>query len=211
MTIHPVLTTAFCLSIALSFGCDTGSGVGEVASDFLLIEDCIEGPYDLRPNFFAANPFPGAENMEIRVQRGDDIIDFSDGLIAMVRGVQEIRDSKLSVPIALGVPDAMLPDGAPKNRKVPQVTLALYLHDSCHSVNGTIYSVGGSITFNSLFSGDTSESDPADLLTEAVFEAQMADPRFILPDGTYPPEVLSPLTGHFRFLFQQGQPAQPFP
>ena len=42
-----------------------------------------------------------------------------------------------------------------------------------------IYSVGGTITFNSLFSGDPNEDDAEDRLTDAIIRARtrFADPR----------------------------------
>lgn len=192
-------------------GCETGSGTGEVSSEQLFIEDCVNGPYNLSPSFFGASPFLPADTMEFRVQRGDDIVDFSDGLIGLVRGVQNIREFGLGQALPLGVTDATLPFGSFETGVIPPVTLSLYLHDYCHSRTGTVYSVGGTITFTALFSGDLNETNPDNLLTEATFSADMADPRYIRRDGTYPPELVSRVTGNFSFLFQRGQPAQPFP
>jgi hypothetical protein len=98
----------------------------------------------------------------------------------------------------------------------PPVSIALYLHNSCHQQNGTVYSVGGSITFSSLFSGDINESNSADRLTEATFSAEFADPRDLTGDPNDPTAApsegeTSTVDGYFRFFFQRGQPAQPFP
>lgn len=192
-------------------GCETGTGTGSVQSDHLFIDDCVDGPYSLGPSFFAADPFTPADTMQFRLQRGDDIVDFSDGLVGLIRGVENVRAFGLGKPLALGVTDATLPFGSPKTHVIPAVTLSLYLHDYCHPRTGTVYSVGGTITFTALFSGDLNETNPDDLLTEAHFEAEMTDPRLIRRDGTYPPEFISHVTGNFSFLFQRGQPAQPFP
>jgi hypothetical protein len=92
------------------------------------------------------------------------------------------------------------------------VNLALYLHNTCHLLDSTVYSVSGSITFTSLFSGDTNESSSKDRLSEATFEADFADPRELV--GVTDPAAIaaatSKVSGYFRFFFQRGQPAQPF-
>jgi len=36
--------------------CSVGEGEGWVRSDRLVIEDCWDGPFDLQPTFFGANP-----------------------------------------------------------------------------------------------------------------------------------------------------------
>ena len=200
------------LVVALAtLGCETGTGTGSVQSDHLFIDNCVDGPYNLAPSFFAANPFLRADTMEFRLQRGDDIVDFSDGLIGLIRGVENIREFGLGKALPLGVTDATLPFGSPKTHVIPPVTLSLYLHDYCHPRTGTVYSVSGTITFTALYRGDLNETNPDNLLTEAHFDANMTDPRLIRRDGTYPPEFISRVTGNFRFLFQRGQPAQPFP
>jgi hypothetical protein len=73
-----------------------------------------------------------------------------------------------------------------------------------------VYSVGGSITFTSLFSGDPEETESDERLTEATFDATFADPRLLVGDEAMDAEVQSRVTGYFRFFFQRGQPAQPF-
>jgi hypothetical protein len=74
-------------------------------------------------------------------------------------------------------------------------------------------SIGQStITFNSLFDGDPSESNAAQRLTDATFNLYLADPREICSGGFGPPPPCrAHLTGNFRFYFQRGRPAQPFP
>jgi hypothetical protein len=101
------------------------------------------------------------------------------------------------------------------------VSLALYLHNTCHADNGTVYAVqadqvegasasASTITFTSLFSGDPNESNADDRRTVATFEALFADPRD-LGDGTVPADKSSVVSGSFDFFFQRGPPAQPFP
>ena len=71
---------------------------------------------------------------------------------------------------------------------------------------------GSTIVFNDLFDGDPTESDAQKRLTDATFDFYLADPREICPGGLGPPpRCRGHLTGQFRFYFQRGRPAQPFP
>jgi hypothetical protein len=192
-------------------GCSTAEGTGEVRSERLYVEDCWNGPFDLDPDFFGANPY--RDTLTVRVQRGDNLEEVSDGLIVLVNDVRGIRDESLGTPLAVGLPAGVAPPGVTPafDPDPPRVHLALYLHDTCHEQNGTLYSTAGSITFDSLFSGDPNEPDADDRLTEARFDATFGDPRHLGPDGQADPERASQVTGWFRFFFQRGQPAQPFP
>ncbi len=68
------------------------------------------------------------------------------------------------------------------------------------------------ITFTNLFSGDPEESEADRRLTDATFDVYLADPREACPGGLGPPpRCRGHLTGSFRFYFQRGKPAQPFP
>lgn len=75
------------------------------------------------------------------------------------------------------------------------------------------FPVGAStITFQHLFNGNKDETDAAERLTEATFDVVMADPRTICPGGLGPSAACQGhLTGSFRFYFERGRPAQPFP
>jgi hypothetical protein len=84
--------------------------------------------------------------------------------------------------------------------------------------NGSLYAVDGTITFESLFSGDRNENDAKDRRTTASFRATMTDPRKaeFEQDGdtvrvVYPEDRTSIVEGEFDFFFQRGIPAQPFP
>jgi hypothetical protein len=195
----------------LALGCTTGEGTGQVSSDQLYIEDCWNGPLELDPDFFAAVPFE-EESMFIRVQRGDDQEGVSDGLMILINDLQDIRRNQIGTAIPLGLPPGVSPPGVPivQNPNPPTVSLTLYLHDSCEARTADLYSVRGTITFTSLFSGDMNEHDGSDRLTDATFEAWFADPRKAAPDGSYAAGLESEVKGRFRFFFQRGQPAQPF-
>jgi hypothetical protein len=97
----------------------------------------------------------------------------------------------------------------------PIVHMALYLQRSCHNQNTVLYAVSGTITFTALFSGDPNESSAAEKLIEVTkLDVQVGDIRDV-PLGAYPREIpcelQSRLQGGFKFYFDRGQPAQPFP
>jgi len=74
-------------------------------------------------------------------------------------------------------------------------------------------SIGTStITFRNLFDGNPDESNASERLTDADFDFYFADPRKICPGGLGPPpRCEGHLQGTFKFYFQRGRPAQPFP
>jgi hypothetical protein len=198
--------------LLLTGGCTVGEGEGWVRSDRLYIDECWDGAFDLGPDFFAANPYR-RETLMIRVQRGDNAQEFSDGLSVLVPDLNAVRD-RLGEDIPVGLPlgidtpvgDAPIMDGG----TAPPVSLAVYLHNSCHVRSGTVYSIEGSIRFESLFSGDPGEADADDRLTDATFDAVFADPRELAGEDGDDPRYRSQVSGAFRFFFQRGQPAQPF-
>ncbi len=223
------------LLLSLTTGCSfVGEGEGEVTSAALGVPDCWQGLYDLEPDFFAAVPY--RDTLQIRIQRGSDLEEVSDGVAVLVNEVSAVRptncvlDSECSsgdcaggictgpdqrgTALEVGLPPKLLaeiapgvPQGAP-----PPVSMALYLQFSCHNQNAVLYAMSGTITFDALFSGDPNESEGAEKLTDAYFSVIIADPRDAVP-GTLdiPESKTSPLEGWFRFHFQRGQPGQPFP
>jgi hypothetical protein len=196
---------------ALAVGCTTGEGSGWVHSDKLYVEKCWNGQFDLGPDFFGAVPYED-QSLFIRVQRGDNYQEVADGLLVLVNQLQDIRNHKIGTDISVGLPVGVTPPGVPLklNPNPAPVSLTLYLHETCHGQTADVYSIGGTINFSSLFSGDLNEHDADARLTEASFSAQFADPRKARPDGTYADGLVSVVTGHISFYFQRGQPAQPF-
>jgi hypothetical protein len=190
----------------LTLACGVGEGEGWVRSDKLFITQCWNGPFDLGPDFFAANPSPLSDSLIIRVQDGDNIEEMSDGLTVVVNRLPDVR-GRVGSPIEVGLPPGVHPPGVPLEYDAdpPEVSLALYLHGSCHGQNGTVYSIAGNITFVSLYSGDPNEGEADARLTEARFDAIFADPR-----NLQDPNEQSQVQGYFRFFYQRGQPAQPF-
>ncbi|HYJ11901.1 MAG TPA: hypothetical protein VEX18_22910 [Polyangiaceae bacterium] len=197
--------------LALSFGsgCTVGDGEGSVTTDRLYLQGCWNGPFNLKPDFFAANPYR-EESLLIRVQRGDNNQEASDGLTVIVNDLKAVR-AQLGQPIPVGLPSGVTPPGqVPTGEPSPLVTLALYLHQTCHEQNSATYSVSGNITFTSIFSGDPNEEDSESRLTDATFAVQFADPRELVTAADPAAVTSNVVTGNFHFFFQRGQPAQPF-
>ncbi|RYZ06921.1 MAG: hypothetical protein EOO73_14115 [Myxococcales bacterium] len=201
------LAPLFGALLALGTGCTVGDGSGWVKSDRLFVSECWNGPFDLQPDFFAANPYR-EEALMIRVQRGDNNTEASDGLTVIVNDLAKV---KIGEPIPVGVPNGVAPPGQPlTGAPNPLVTLSIYLHQTCHEQNSATYSVSGEIRFDSIFSGNLNEKDSEKRLTNASFSARFADPRDLV-DAEDPAAVTSEeVTGQFSFYFQRGQPAQPF-
>ncbi|MGK3999774.1 hypothetical protein [Sorangium sp. So ce1024] len=209
------------LACAATLGCSLGQGEGEVYSSRLRAADCWDDSYDMRPDFFAAVPY--RNTLQIRVQRGSDLQEVSDGLSVLIDDVTAIRGdehvNKLDVDLSVGLPPGVeLPGSPPPTPKpaglAPLVHMALYLQRSCHNQNIVLYAVDGTIKFHALFSGDPNETDAADKYTDATFDIWVGDPRDAglgNPADAIPQELLSRVTGAFRFYFERGQPGQPFP
>ncbi|MFO0555135.1 MAG: hypothetical protein U0271_42550 [Polyangiaceae bacterium] len=206
------------LSAAVVAGCDSvGEGKGDVESANLYARDCWNGKFDLKPDFFAADPF--RNTMHIRVQRGGDLLEVSDGIILLVDDTEDVR-SRLGEAIPITLPPGVAPPGVPVGELCGDggacnspVHLSLYLLDSCHTENTVLYATSGTVTFDQLFSGDPNEEDAAEKLTDGHFDVMVGDPRDIVEDdaGGWTFQNQSQVTGSFRFYFKRGQPAQPFP
>jgi hypothetical protein len=192
-------------------GCTVGEGSGAVYTEegeHLYLKGCWNGPFDLGPDFFAANPYR-EESLMIRVQRGDNNEEASDGLLVIVNDLPAVKNL-IGQPIPVGLPNGVAPPGQPlTGRPQPLVSLSIYLHQTCHEQNSATYSVDGSITFAHIFSGNPNEKDSDARLTEAEFDVTFADPRDLV-DATDTAAVSGKVKGNFKFFFQRGQPAQPF-
>lgn len=213
-----LLAASAALMVAASPGCSLGEGEGEVFSEHLIADSCWNDRYDMGPDFFAADPF--RDTMQIRVQHGSDLKEVSDGLVILLNDVAQIRGDMLGKPIPVSLPPGVSPPGVPVGQQCggeacpdPTVHVALYLLQSCHNQNTVLYGIGGSVTFTELFSGDENERTGSDKLTDATFDVMVGDPRdapLTGEDAGIVPNQ-SRLRGHFRFFFERGQPAQPFP
>jgi hypothetical protein len=206
-------------------GCSLGQGQGQVHSNHLIAHDCWTGAYDLQPDFFSSIPY--RDTQEIRVQRGTQVVEVSDGLSIQIDSSDTIRQGILAnggapttfavaLPVGLHAPGTPIePPPVRENGQAPLVHMALYLQYSCHNQNVILYGVSGSVTFASLFDGDPDEKDAAQKFTNVTaFDVQVGDPRDApLGEQAYdiPAELQTRLTGNLQFYFERGQPGQPFP
>jgi len=202
-------------AVCLSSACSLGEGEGEINSDKLFVAGCWDGQFQLGPDFFAALPYRDTA-LSIRVQHGGDTEEVSDGAIILVDDINQVRTQIATNPngsFRVGLPPNVVPPGFPvvPDPNPPLVHLTLYLHRSCHAQNSALYAVDGNITFHALFNGNLNETNAAEKLTFAEFsDIVVGDPRDRMPGSTTVQHV-SHLNGDFKFYFQRGQPAQPFP
>ena len=195
----------------LSLSCGVSHGDGEVSSEHLYAADCVDGPFDLRPDYFASNP--ELDTQLITVQHGDRLHDLSDGVLISIYQVSNIIDEHLGEAVEVRMPPGVNPPGhAASEEELPFAALTLYLNDSCHEQDVSLQAISGTITFDALFSGDISDRKKSDRLIDAQFDVVVADPRLLPADGSSPdPSLLSQVQGSFRFYFRRGPTAQPFP
>jgi hypothetical protein len=209
---HPAIFAAALL--ALLAGCSIGEGEGEVSSDKLAVEGCWNGQFELNPDFFAAAPF--RRTLAIRVQRGGEQEEVSDGVHILVDDIDKVREhiaAHPGEPLKVGLPPSVVPPGVPitPDPDPPLVHLTLYLHRACHVQNSALYSISGGIVFHSIFNGNLNETSDREKLTEAEFsDIVVGDPRNREP-GSDVVNNVSHLRGRLKFIFRRGQPAQPFP
>lgn len=204
------------LVTALAACVSVGDGKGSAKSDHLIAEDCWDGPFDLEPDFFAADPF--RDSVHIRLQRGSDLLEVSDGVVILIDSMEEVRDrlgEEIPVTISPGVaPPGLTPgDLCQGDQCDSPIHAALYLLDSCHAQNTVLYAISGTVTFDELFSGDPNEADPAKRFNSGSFSLTVGDLRDVTidEDGVASVPNTSDIEGTFEFFFQRGQPAQPFP
>ncbi len=192
-------------------GCGAGHGEGEVVSDHLYVEGCIDGPFDLKPDFFASNP--ERDTQLITIKRGDRMVDLADGVAIAVYDVPALIEDHLGSPVEVILPVGITPPGhLPPGEEPGLVSLTVYLNDSCHEQDVSLQAITGTITFDALFSGDVSDRKKSERLIEGDFDVTVADPRNLPADGSDPdPAVLSQVRGNFSFYFRRGAAAQPFP
>jgi hypothetical protein len=209
---------ALLLAATLGLACSVGQGSGEVTSEMLTVEGCFSGKFDMDPDFFGANPY--GNTLTIRVQRGEQEIQVSDGITLLVNDVADAR-ARLLEPLTLGLPQGVSPLGfpLPERPEPPDASLSLYLNNSCRSQNAVLMAYTGTVTFRRLFSGDPNEENSDDRVTDGELDALLINPREALPrdpvDGgapfEFPMDLASPIHAEFNFVFHRGTPAQPFP
>jgi hypothetical protein len=121
---------------------------------------------------------------------------------------------RIAVPAGVDIPGS--PTTLPPDLQAdpPIVAMSLNLEHTCHNQNVVLQGVAGWVSFNALFDGNPDETQAAAKLTDATFNVEFGDLSDV-PLGGYPedvpPGLRSRVCGAFRFYFELGQPAQPFP
>lgn len=186
------------LLLALLAGCSVGEGQGELTANVSITDFCeIEEPaLDLAPSFYSGEVT--LDQLSVRVQRGSQAEQDADGLIILVRDVNEVKRQRIGLPIPVEADDRAL------------VQMVLYLNGTCptgfpdeFNENPVVLEgVSGSITFRSIYAP---EIDAAATGIEAQIEG------VVFEDSELPDQRRATLDGWFSFFYQRGAPAQRFP
>jgi hypothetical protein len=184
----------------------------------LFVNECYRGEFNLQPDFFGANPYD--DTLTIRIQRGQQEIQVSDGLTLLVNRLSYAREH-LGEPLSVGLPVGVAPLGypLPPTPTPPDASMSLYLNSSCRGQNSVLTAFRGSVIFEQLFSGNLNEENAVNRVTKGTFDVWVVDTHDAVPrdasDGgpsyEFPDDRTSELTGGFNFVFHRGTPAQPFP
>jgi hypothetical protein len=148
------LALAALLATALVPGCSQGGGSGS-ATGTLDVPDCWSGPFDLKPDFFAAIPSDStdSDSLQIRVQNGGDYENFSDGIAILVDDAGEVRGdptpdgvprpSLLHQALVVALSPSVTPPGVPIVAEAhPSIVHAsLYLDKTCRTQNIALYAL----------------------------------------------------------------------
>ena len=198
-------------------GCAVGNGEGSVKGN-LTIPDCDAdlSHYDMRADFFAASV--SSSQLIITIQHGGGSSEYTDTVTIAVQdydAVQKaIEDSGVMHEASFDISAFERPPGAPVSEKPPPVRLSALMRGSCGTQRfnpGDVSQVGlvatkGSIRFSSIFHGSVQSRDTNDKRIQGSFNVEVEDPRGW---GTTPAK--GHLEGDFKFFYQRGGPAQPFP
>ena len=202
---------------ALGSACAVGKGEGWVKGE-LTVPGCDKdlSHYDMNPDFFAANAVNG--QMTIRIQPGGDFQEYADSVTIAVQDIEYVHEKKISVPIPVQLER---PPGAPVGLQPPLVRLSLSLRGTCgsHTFNPAgdkpqviLHATSGTVTFTSILHGDASSRDTNSKRIEGTFDVVVEDPRnYSYDSDPATPKLTGHLTGAFKFFYQRGGPAQPFP
>ncbi|MEM7136869.1 MAG: hypothetical protein AAF500_09845 [Myxococcota bacterium] len=180
----------FILGALHVLGCSTGRGEGTATGQVWAPECGLDAePFSLDPNFFAMQPSTTVEIIDIRIQRGSDIPNLSNGISVFIAEPEMVKDEMLGIEI-------------PLERFDPAVEMTVYLNSTCPTDIPVVYrSISGTIQFDELFVPWVSNDNR---ITTAVF----TDVLFVDTDD--PENRRAVLSGDFTFLYQRGRPAQNF-
>lgn len=134
-------------------------------------------------------PSTTVEIIDIRIQRGSDIPNLSNGISVFIAEPEMIRDEMLGQDIEL-------------RRFDPPVEMTIYLNSTCPTDIPVVYrSVSGTIRFDELYI-------PWESNENRLTTAEFTDVELVDTDD--PENRRAVISGDFTFLFQRGRPAQNF-
>ncbi|MBK7396437.1 MAG: hypothetical protein IPJ34_09090 [Myxococcales bacterium] len=203
------------VATATASACSVGGGEGSVTGSLVVpVCEADLSQFDMRPDFFAGMAVsarnPPLTQLNIRIQKGGDIQEYSDSLSIAVSDTSKVQDG---VPIEVKL---FRPPGSAPSVPYPLVRMSLTLRKSCG--NGRVgpsdpnavvlHAVSGTITFTHILRGDPVDADTNDKRIEGSFDVVLEDPRHA--EGE-PATSYGKLQGNFKFFYQRGGPAQPFP
>ena len=175
------------IAIATANGCTVGNGTGSVSGD-LLVPDCWSGKFDLKPDFFAATPNPNDDTLFIRIQRGSDYINFSDGVSILVTHVSEVAGAITTSgaqTLSISLPPSVVPPGVPITPTANPATVqfALYMQGSCRPETPGLYAMD-TVTTNGSTGGDGGGASLCTAETVALASQCGTSPVPVVPTGT---------------------------
>jgi hypothetical protein len=214
-------------SAAAFAACSVGAGTGDVTGS-MYVPGCKTDltHYDMQPNFFGAvyatsQAGASASQLLIRIQRGGDLTEFTDSLVIEVDDVDAV-EAQIAAAGSAGatfdVGEYQRPPGSAPSVPPPLVRVVMSLRGSCGTpkflpsdpANVAMEAVGGTVTFTSILHGDPNSRDVDSKRIAGSFDVTLADPR----QTTSTPaasRLSGTLTGDFKFIYEAGGPAQPFP
>lgn len=144
-SLRHLATATLAATVVASIACNVGDGQGS-ATGTLNVANCWSGNFDLQPDFFGATPYD--DTLMFRIQRGSDLMNFSDGLSILVLEAGRVRSDLLGKPLAVALPPEVTPPGVPvKPTPDPAlVQFSLYLQRSCRPEVPALYAVSEATT-----------------------------------------------------------------
>lgn len=180
------------VAVVLLGSCATGPGEGTAVGQ-VWAPDCglDGGPFSLDPDFFGMEPSRSVEIIDMRMQRGGDIQNLSDGVSFFIADPEMLKTEMLGVDIELEL-------------LASPVEMTFYLNDTCPLLSQipVVYrSVSGTIRFDELY---VPWLENENRRTTAVF----TDVELV--DTAEPETRRAVLSGDISFLAQRGKPPQNF-
>jgi hypothetical protein len=203
--------------VALAGSCAVGEGEGFVKGSLKLDKcDADLSGYDMNPNFFGAQSV--GPQLLIRIQKGADLQEYQDNLIISVDDVDYVRSLIDADHHGQPIPvEAERLPGSPPAKPGPQVRMSFSLRGTCGSPKLNpgdnpeviLHATTGNIVFDYIYDPSADSRDTNAKRIEGHFENVLfEDPRKPMSAGGKNGGTLS---GQFKFFYQRGGPAQPFP